>query len=279
MGFDLNRRHYDQGVGLDEHGQVGATAYRRLSEPAYRGAFVARYDELRPKPPAELFELLISLAPSAPPALVVDLGAGTGISTAPWSAYADRVIGIDANPEMLRHAREATNVEYRVASAERTGLPDGCVDLVTCAQSLHWMPHEPTIAEISRLLRPGGVFAAYDYDWPPLVDWEVDAAFLRVIEASGVDPDRPEKAMHVERLRASGCFRAVREVFLQARQLADAEHVARLPLAFGPVARKLDAGATEEELGLDQLRRTIERRLDPTANVLRWSYRIRLAWK
>jgi predicted O-methyltransferase YrrM len=54
------------------------------------GAFVARYNDLRPKPPEELFELLVSLAPSAPPALVVDLGAGTGISTALWAAYADR---------------------------------------------------------------------------------------------------------------------------------------------------------------------------------------------
>jgi SAM-dependent methyltransferase len=253
------------------------TAYRLLSEPAYRGAFVARYDELRPKPPEELFELLVSLAPSAPPALVVDLGAGTGISSAPWTAYADRVIGIDANPEMLAHARQAANVEYRAARAERTGLPASCADVVTCAQSFHWMAHESTIAEIARLLRPGGVFAAYDYDWPPLIDWEVDAAFLRVIEASGVQPSRPEKAAHGEHLLTSGRFRAVREVFLQARAVADADHVSWLPLAFGPVARRLNEGATEQELGLDQLRETIKKRLDPAVNTLRWSYRIRLA--
>jgi ubiquinone/menaquinone biosynthesis C-methylase UbiE len=266
-------------VSAGKRGHAGTTAYRLLSEPAYRGAFVAHYDELRPKPPAELFELLVSLSPSAPPAVVVDLGAGTGISTVPWSARADRVIGIDANPEMLALARQAANVEYRVADAERTGLPSGCADLVTCAQSFHWMPYGPTIAEIARLLRPGGVFAAFDYDWPPLIDWEVDAAFLRVIEASGVEPSRPEKAAHCERLLASGRFRAVREALLQARELADAEHVSRLPLAFGPVVHKLASGATEQELGLEQLRATIKQRLDPAANTLRWSYRIRLARK
>jgi len=55
------------------------------------------------------------------------------------------------------------------------------------------MEHGSTVAEIARILRPAGIFAAYDYDRPPLIDWEVDAAFLAVIEASGVDPDRPER--------------------------------------------------------------------------------------
>jgi ubiquinone/menaquinone biosynthesis C-methylase UbiE len=257
----------------------GATPYRRLSEPAYRGEFVSRYDQLRPRPPSDLFELLASLAPAHPPALIVDLGAGTGISTVPWSAHAARVIGVDVNREMLRAARHAPGVEYRAASAQQTGLPDGCADVITCAQSFHWMPHEPTIAEIARLLQPGGCFAAYDYDWPPLVDQEVDAAFLQMIEAAGVDPARPEKASHVERLQASGRFRWVREVFLHAREVVDADHVAQLPLAFGPVARRLDEGVTPQALGFDRLREAVQRRLDPAANLVWWSYRVRIAIK
>ena len=31
-----------------------------------------------------------------------------------------------------------------------------------------------TLAEIARILRPGGLFAAYDYDWPPTLHWELD---------------------------------------------------------------------------------------------------------
>jgi len=45
-----------------------------------------------------------------------------------------------------------------------TDLPDGCADIVTCSQSLHWMVPESTFAEVARILRPGGVFATYDYD-------------------------------------------------------------------------------------------------------------------
>lgn len=269
---DLSGRHV-----LGDEGSREATEYRRLSEPAYQGAFVPCYDRVRPEPPADLIALLGSLAPARPPRLVVDLGSGTGISTVVWAAHADRVIGIEHNPEMLAAARQAPNVEYRHAAAQETGLPDGCADVVTCAQSFHWMEHRSTIAEIARILRPGGIFAAYDYDWPPLVHWEIDAAFLAVIAASGVDPDRPEKARHLERLRASGRFRWVREVYLHTRELADAERIALLPLAFGPVARRLKEGASEEELGLDRLRRVVEHRVGAREATLWWSYCVRAA--
>lgn len=200
----------ERGFMTADDGLGRATPHSRLSGPAYRGEFISRYDHIRPRPPADLFQMLLSLSPTRPPALVVDLGSGTGISTVPWSACARRVIGVELNPEMLRLARHAANTQYRRASAQRTGLPEGCADVVTCAQSFHWMEPDATIAEAARILRPGGIFAAYDYDWPPLIDWEVDGAFLRVIEASGVDPSRPEKAQHLERLVASRRFRTVR---------------------------------------------------------------------
>lgn len=256
-----------------------ATPYSRLSGPAYRGEFISRYDDIRPRPPADLFRMLLSLAPTRPPALVVDLGSGTGISTVPWSARARRVVGVELNPEMLRRAQHAANIRYRRASAQRTGLPGGCADVVTCAQSFHWMEPEATIAEAARILVPGGIFAAYDYDWPPLIDWEVDGAFLRVIEASGVDPSRPEKAQHLERLAASRRFRTVRELFMHMQTRADADHIAQLPLAFGPVARRLNEGATAKELGLDRFWDAAERRLNRDGSGLWWSYRIRVARK
>jgi ubiquinone/menaquinone biosynthesis C-methylase UbiE len=259
--------------------ETALPAHRQLSEPAYKGSFVERYNDLRPKPPAELIELLSSLAPVRPPSLVIDLGAGTGISTIPWSRRADRVVGVEINPEMSRLAPRRGNVEYIDASADKTGLPDSSAEVITCAQSFHWMAPETTIPEIARLLRPNGIFAAYDYDWPPVVDWEVDAAFLQVIEASGVDPARPEKAGHVRRLQESGCFRAVREVFVHSCEHADAERIARLPLAFGPVARRLMEGKTPAQLGLEQLQEVVERRLGSVSTVLRWSYRVRIALK
>lgn len=255
------------------------TAYRRLAEPAYRGAFVERYDRLRPRPPVDLIQALAGLAPAQPPALVVDLGSGTGISTTPWSEHAERVIGVEQNRDMLATARSAPGVKYRCATAEDTGLADGCADVVTCAQSFHWMEPGPTLTEVARILRPSGVFAAYDYDWPPLLHWEVEEAFLAVIAASGVDPERPEKAGHLERFRESGHFRWVREFYAHACVFQDRECIALLPLVFGPVARRLAEGVAEEALGLDRFRSAVERRVPPGGTTLWWSYRVRVAVK
>ena len=48
-------------------------------------------------------------------------------------------------------ATEQPNVEYVGASAYETGLPDGCSDVVTASQSLHWMRPEDVYPEIDRM--------------------------------------------------------------------------------------------------------------------------------
>lgn len=258
---------------------AGRSAHAQLSGPAYHGGFATRYGALRPEPPDDLFAVLLSLAPADPPGLVVDLGTGTGSSAVGWPGRARHTVGIELNPDMLGAAVRASGLRYVQASALRTGLSAGCADIVTCAQSFHWLDASPAIAEIARILRPGGLFAAYDYDWPPLASWAVDAAFLRVIEASGVDPSRPDKARHVHALLDSGRFRAVREIFLHARRVAQADQIAQLPRVFGPVSRRLDEGATMRELGLDQYEEAVRSCLNPGANTIWWSYRVRLAIK
>src|SRR5581483_7595736 len=131
-------------------------------------------------PPA-LLDLLTQVIDTPHPALVVDLGSGTGLSTAVWAERAARVIGIEPNADMREEALRkvadhphATQIVYREGLAHQTGLPDGCTDIVTAAQSFHLMEPTATLAEIARILRPGGLFAAYDYDAPPTVQWELD---------------------------------------------------------------------------------------------------------
>src|SRR5258708_16982206 len=139
------------------------------------------YNRVRPTPPPALPDLLMQVIGMAHPALVVDLGSGTGLSTAIWGERAERVIGIEPNADMRKEAVHkvedhpyAAPIEYREGVAHQTGLPDGCADIVTAAQSFHWMEPTATLAEIARILRPGGLFAAYDYDWPPTLHSELD---------------------------------------------------------------------------------------------------------
>ena len=73
-------------------------------------------------------------------------------------------------------------VTFAEAYADATGLQAGSADIVTCAQSFHWMDPAAVLPEVARVLRPGGVFGAYDHDIVPVIEPQVDAAFAAVID-------------------------------------------------------------------------------------------------
>src|ERR671922_1998048 len=88
------------------------------------------YDRARPTPPPALLDLLTQLIGMPHPALVVDVGSGTGLSTAIWAERAERVIGIEPNADMRKEAVRkledhpyAAQIEYREGLAHRTDLP------------------------------------------------------------------------------------------------------------------------------------------------------------
>jgi ubiquinone/menaquinone biosynthesis C-methylase UbiE len=218
--------------------------------------FAERYDSCRPRPPAALLELLCRYAGVDRPRLVVDLGSGTGLSTEVWASRAERVVGVEPNPRMLAvaEARAPSNVEYVCAQAAETGLDGGTADVVTASQSFHWMAPDPTLAEVARVLRPGGVFCTYDYEWPPVIRPEIDAAFEALIRNLG-NWGRARKLEHVQRMRESGRFRYVRQVDLHSEEEGDAERAAGTAWTMGPIANRLLAGEiNEEEVGLNRLR-------------------------
>jgi SAM-dependent methyltransferase len=166
---------------------TGQPAHLAANVERFMG-FAARYDAYRPQPPLIIRDILSQLAQAPRPALVVDLGSGTGLSTTIWAARAASVVGVEPSADMRRQAElrtsalpDAANVRYQHGFSTATGLPDGCADIVTCSQSLHWMEPAPTFAEVGRILRPGGIFAAYDCDWPPTVSWELEQAYAACV--------------------------------------------------------------------------------------------------
>ena len=152
---------------------------------------------------------------------------------------------MEANAAMLARAETATgaaNVRFVHAFAADTGLAAACADIVTCSQSFHWMEPGPVLAEAARLLRPGGVFAAYDYDVPPLVRPEVDAAFSALFAARRAARVRLEqeggavtwpKEDHLERIRESRLFRFSRELVCHSFDQADARRLVGLAQSLG----------------------------------------------
>jgi len=250
-----------------------------------REGFAAHYDRFRPRPPRALLELLCRYVRTTAPSLVVDLGCGTGLSTRAWSGTAARTIGVEPNAAMLAAAEPARDVEYAEAFAQATGLPDASADIVTCSQSLHWMDPEPTFAEAARILRAGGVFAAYDYDWPAVVDPELDAAFQAYQARRGASRrlrgiqrgvDRWHKEGHLERMRASGRFRFCREAVLHSVEDGDAERAVGFARSLGLPVADLSDDELEHELRIDELDDVARRVLGSGTVPFVFGYRVRI---
>ncbi len=247
---------------------------RRLDESGYGlPGFAEHYDRYRPRPPEALLELLPPLAGVDRPRLVVDLGSGTGLSTRVWADWADEVVGVEPNDAMRAFAEQATaagNVRYAGGSAYETGLADACADLVTASQSLQWMRPERALPEIGRILRPGGVFCAYEYFvgqtplWEPVVAFDAVQVRKRELRARlGLDAAKLRWPVSRERLEQSGIFRYVRELALHSVEQADGERLVGFALSEGSMRTLLEAGATEDEVGLDRLRAAAEAMPEP----------------
>lgn len=253
--------------------------------------FAGCYDAARPRPPEAAADVLMFLAKLARAKLVVDIGCGTGLSTRVWSARSERVIGVEPSADMRAQAVRATqanHIEYREGNSAQTGLPDGCADIVTCSQSLHWMEPEPTFKEVNRILRDEGVFAAIDCDWPATMGWQIEAAYLRfnekveaLAEQHGVTARicRWNKDGHLQRMAQSGCFRFTRELLVHSEEHGNDERLMMLARSMGSVATLLKMGLSEREVGLNELQEAAARHMGPAPRPWYFSYRVRVGVK
>lgn len=153
---------------------------RQKNADRFRG-FAEVYDQAGPTMPRYPVEVVRRYL-GRNPETVVNLGCGTGLSTRVWEAVSDRVIGVEPSGDMLAVAQEKRRekLEFRQAFANETGLTAECADAVICSQSFHWMEPVSTLREVNRILKPGGVFAAIDCDWPPVADWRAEEEYMRL---------------------------------------------------------------------------------------------------
>ena len=105
--------------------------------------------------------------------VVIDLGTGTGTLARGFALRGCEVIGVDPDPRMIGQAQELdrqhdVSTSYVEAKAEATGLDVDSADVVTAGQCWHWFDQPRAIAEVIRLLRPGGKLVIANFDWLPL---------------------------------------------------------------------------------------------------------------
>ena len=100
-----------------------------------------------------------------------------------------KVIATDASEQQIHHATQHPNITYAVIHSQMAEqhvkplVADGSVDLVVCAQALHWPFDLDTFyGQVRRVLRnPGGVIAAWSYGYPSVITPAVDAVLSSFI--------------------------------------------------------------------------------------------------
>jgi SAM-dependent methyltransferase len=121
------------------------------------GSQAAAYERGRPSYPPEAVDWLLAPTDTWVARDVLDLGAGTGKLTTRLVERGLQVIAVDPIAEMLEMLRTALpDTPALLGSAEQIPLPDNAVDAVLVAQAWHWFDPERAVAEIARVLRPGG---------------------------------------------------------------------------------------------------------------------------
>ena len=142
----------------------------------------AEYAKFRPRYPKELFRWLGSVTPATE--LAWDCATGNGQAAVELANVFERVIATDASEKQVANADRHPRVEYRVATAENSGLQSNSADLVTVAQALHWFDLARFETEVRRVAKTGGIVAAWAYKLAtvsPVVDAVVNHYYSDVV--------------------------------------------------------------------------------------------------
>jgi SAM-dependent methyltransferase len=118
------------------------------------GRSAAAYERGRPGYPGAAVDFLTARLHLGPGRTVVDLAAGSGKLTRPLLATGAEVIAVEPVAEM----RAALPGDARAVNgtAEAIPLPAASADALVVAQAFHWFDGDAALAEIHRVLRPGG---------------------------------------------------------------------------------------------------------------------------
>jgi SAM-dependent methyltransferase len=179
------------------------------------------YERGRPEyPPAAVGALAAELG-LAPGARILDLAAGTGKLTRALVAAGFDVVAVEPHASMRERLAEIAGADrVRDGVAEAIPLPDGSVDAVTVADGFHWFDQPRALAEIRRVLRPGGGLAVLTTvpDWTG-TSWAHEVGTMM----QDLRPEHPffDGPSWQEAVRAAAGWTPPREVRVTTSQPAD----------------------------------------------------------
>jgi SAM-dependent methyltransferase len=183
------------------------------------------YERGRPEYPPAVAGAIAAELGVGPGDAVLDLAAGTGKFTRALLGIGIDVIAVEPQSP-LREILAANIGEERARAgfAEAIPLPDASVAAVTVADAFHWFDHAAALAEIQRVLRPGGGLAIVTTvpDWNG-ASWAHDVGELM----ADLRPEHPhfDGARWQDSVLAAKGWSTPREIRVTTVQPADAERV------------------------------------------------------
>ena len=123
------------------------------------GGDPAAYDAARPEYPDWVYETLRDRCALGPGTAAFEVGPGTGIATRRLVAMGATVTGLEPDPRLAAWLRQTAGLNVRVETLEDTQLPSAAFMLGLAATSFHWVEAQAGLAQVARLLKPGGWWA------------------------------------------------------------------------------------------------------------------------
>jgi ubiquinone/menaquinone biosynthesis C-methylase UbiE len=200
------------------------------------GRIASDYDAVRPAYAPEALDRAAEALELGPGARIVDLAAGSGTLTRALAERFRKVVAVEPDEEMRAVlVRRSPQVEVLAGEAEAIPLRDRSADAVFVGDAFHWFDGGAAVAELARVLRPGGGVALLWNHWwsdgpegtadalePPLPA-EAKALFDEVYVSSGRAAARAEMADPADAF-ADGPFEPLTdETFVRSRQLRGAD--------------------------------------------------------
>jgi SAM-dependent methyltransferase len=132
----------------------------------------AAYARGRPDYPVAIDGWLTTHLGLEPGRMALDLGAGTGKFTGRLLSTGASVRAVEPVAAMRAQFADALPmVPIEDGTAEAIPFPDSSLDAVVCAQSFHWFATAAALAEIRRVLKPGGALGLIWNVRDERVDW------------------------------------------------------------------------------------------------------------
>ena len=183
------------------------------------------YERGRPEYAPAVVAVIAAELGLPPGARVLDLAAGTGKLTRALLAGGLDVIAVEAHTQLCDGLAERVGRErVREGLAEAIPLPDNAIAAVTVADAFHWFDRSPALAEIRRVLRPGGGLAVLSTapNWRG-ASWAHEVGTIM----AALRPEHPhfDGPPWQDSVRAEGGWSAPREIRVIASQPARPERV------------------------------------------------------